>query len=152
MTATIAAIASIFVAILTIREQRSKLFAELEFQRKKFELELASQHQKLIAEHATELSVAQALGHLLSLSNVPYRSFPMIQHHIGGFAPNQLRQRLVRAGAVRFMAADGTELWALVSRVENDFKYSRWKHPESPQNKVPPSELFPAALGDNDQY
>jgi hypothetical protein len=76
----------------------------------------------------------------------------MIRHHIGGFEANELRKLLVRAGAVRFMAADGTELWALASRVEADFKYSRWKHDEAPRNKVPDGELFPAKFGDPNQY
>ena len=120
--------------------------------RKKFEEGLASQREKLRAEYATETSVEKALQHMLSIHELPYRSFPMIRHQIGGFQPNELRKLLVRSRAVRFMAADGTELWALVSRVEEDFKYSRWKHPESPRNRVPDSELFPSAFKDPAQY
>jgi hypothetical protein len=148
----IAAGASIFGAVLAAREQRKKLAAELRFQRKKFEEEMATQREKLMAEYATETSVEKAIIGMLSLSEYPYRSFPMIQHYLGGFEANELRRLLVRSGAVRFMAADGTELWALVSRVENDFKSGRWKRSESPKNKVAKSELFPGAFDDPTQH
>lgn len=104
------------------------------------------------AEFATELSVEAAIRHFLSLHHLRYRSFPMIRHHLGGFSSNELRRSLVRAGAVRFMAADGTELWALRSRVKRDFQESQWKHPESPLRKVPLSELFPGAFEDSNDY
>lgn len=148
----IAAGASIFGAVLAAREQRKKLAAELSFQRRKFEEEIIAQREKLMAEYATETSVEKAIIGMLSLSELPYRSFPMIQHHLGGFESNELRRLLVRSGAVRFMAADGTELWALVSRVENDFRYGRWKRSGSPRNRVPESELFPGAFNDQTQH
>jgi hypothetical protein len=152
LSALVGALGALIVAILTIRSQRQKLDAELLFQRQKFEEELATQRARLKAEFATESSAETALRHLLELYHLPYRSFPMIRHHIGGFEANELRKLLVRAGAVRFMAADGTELWALRERVVDDFKHSRWKHPQAPQNKVPDSELFPAALKDPTQF
>lgn len=128
--ATIGAVASLIVAILTVREQREK-------------------HR---AEHGVEMSVERAIRHFLSVSELRYRSFYMIRHHIGGFEANQLRQLLVRSGAVRFIAADGTELWALISRVEDDFKFGRGRHPDVPLNKVSEGELFPGAFQDTSQY
>jgi hypothetical protein len=145
----VGAFGAIGVAILTIRSQRDKLESELLFQRKKFEEEIKKQRARLEAEFATENSAEIALHHLLALHHLPYRSFPMIRHHIGGFESNELRKLLVRAGAVRFMAAGGTELWALRERVLEDFKISRWQHSETPQNKVPESELFPGAFKDS---
>jgi len=76
----------------------------------------------------------------------------VIQHHIGGFESNELRKLLVRAGAVRFMAADGTELWALRERVLEDFKNSRWKRDQAPLNKVSDSEMFPKYFKDPTQF
>jgi len=99
-----------------------------------------------------EVSVEAALRHFLEIYHLPYRSFPMIRHHIGGFESNELRKLLVRTGAVRFMAADGTELWALRDKVADDFKLSRWKHKDSPVNKVPEGELFPRAFNDPNEY
>jgi hypothetical protein len=124
LAALIAALATISVAVLTIRSQREKMNVELLFQRKKFEEEMEAQRAKLKAEFATETSAEIAIRHLLELHHLPYRSFPMIRHHLGGFEANELRKLLVRAGAVRFMAADSTELWALRDRVQEDYKNS----------------------------
>jgi hypothetical protein len=145
--AGIGAVTSILIAIAASRDQRKKSSVELEFQRRKLEEELSVQR----TQYATETSVEKALHTLLSLHHLRYRSFPVIRHHVGGFEPNELRKLLVRAGAVRFVAQDGTELWALMSRVEEDFKLSRWKHGDPPQNKPPAHELLPAALNDSTQ-
>ena len=130
LSAVVGAIASLAVAWLTSRYQAARLRAEF----------------------ATEDSAESAIRLLLALDQLPYRTFQMIRHHIGGFESNELRRLLVRAGAVRFMAADGSELWALRERVKADYQRSRWKHPEAPRNKVPESELFPAALGSPSEY
>ena len=152
LVAAVTAGASLLVAVLTAFEQRRKFATELNFQRVKFEQELVAQRAQLQTEHAIELSVEKALQHMLSIYELPYRSFQMIRHHIGGFDANELRRLLVRAGAVRFMAADGAELWALVSQVEDDFKYGRWKLTESPRNKVSAYELFPGAFNETTQF
>lgn len=107
---------------------------------------------RLNAEFATERSAEIAIRQLLMLGQLRYRSFAQIRHHIGGFERNELRRLLVRAGAVRFMAADGTELWALRERVEDDYVVSRWKHPQAPLNKVPERELFPGAFADASDF
>lgn len=152
MSAIIGAAVSLVVAMVTLRAQQERNTAELLFQRTKFEEELKTQRARLKAEFATEESAESAIRHLLELHHLPYRSFPMIRHHIGGFEANELRRLLVRAGAVRFMAADGTELWALRGRVAADYQKSRWKLSEAPQNKVHESMLFPGAFGDSTQY
>ncbi|MEO0375491.1 MAG: hypothetical protein AAF329_12870 [Cyanobacteria bacterium P01_A01_bin.17] len=144
--------ATLLVALLTLRAQEERSKAELLFQRMKFEEELRAQKVRLETEFATEESAEAAIRHLLELHHLPYRSFPMIRHHIGGFEANELRRLLVRAGAVRFMAADGTELWALRDRVAQDYQKSRWKHPKAPMNKVQDSDLFPSAFNDSEQY
>jgi len=46
------------------------------------------------------------------------RSFDVIKHHIGGFEDDELRQLLVRAGAVRF-APKGMEMWGLYERTQH---------------------------------
>jgi hypothetical protein len=151
LSAIVAAAATLLVTVITLRGQREKLETELAFQRNKLEEELRTQRARLAAEYATEDSAESAIRHLLELHHLPYRTFPMIRHHIGGFQANELRKLLVRSGAVRFMAADGTELWALRDRVAQDYQMSRWKHPESPQNKVDNSMLFPGAFNDPNQ-
>ena len=44
------------------------------------------------------------------------RTFKTIKHHLAGFADDELRQILIRAGAVRFEDAEGIEIWGLLSR------------------------------------
>ena len=112
ISAFMGSFATLLVALLTLRAQEERSKAELLFQRMKFEEELRAQKARLETEFATEESAEAAIRHLLELHHLPYRSFPMIRHHIGGFEANELRRLLVRAGAVRFMAADGTGLWA----------------------------------------
>lgn len=104
--------------------------------------------RQLSEQFATEQSVEAALHHYLSIVALPYRTFPMIKHFIGGFESNELRRHLVRSGAVRFMAADGTELWALRDRVSEHFKHGNWKHPETPRDKVAEDQLFPGFFND----
>ncbi len=106
VTAFLGPAGGIAAALLTSRHQRRLLDQEIKIQR-----------ERIRAEFGTEHSVEEAIRQFLSLTKVRYRTFPMIRHHIGGFEPNQLRQLLGRSGAVRFMAADGTELWALRERV-----------------------------------
>lgn len=55
---------------------------------------------------------------LLSHDDWALRSFTTIKHHIGGFADDQLRQLLVQAGAIRFIA-QGKEMWGLYERTHH---------------------------------
>lgn len=146
------AFGGLLAALIPLRIQSSKFAREIEFQREKLERELVAERQALFAEFGTEQSVETALSHYLGISELPYRSFPMIRHHLGGFESNELRRLLVRAGAVRFMAADGTELWALRDRVAEDYSRSRWKHPDAPLNKTTDDQLFPGAFSDPTQF
>lgn len=50
------------------------------------------------------------------------------------------------------MAADGTELWARVSRVDQDFRCGRWKLVDVPLNEVDKGDIFPGAFSDSEQY
>lgn len=138
LTAFLGLIGGVVTALASLRSERRRLRDELEVQR-----------EALRAEFGTEESVESALRHFLGIYHLPYRSFPMIRHHVGGFEKNELRRLLVRAGAVRFMAQDGTELWAMRERVADHFKNGRWKHPESPNNKQTESDLFPGAFGND---
>ena len=152
LSVLIAPLATMGVAFLTIRSEREKHASALTFQRQKFDDELKAQLARLEAEFATQTSVETALRHLLEIPELRYRSFPRIQHHIGGFESNELRRSLVRAGAVRFIAEDGTEMWALRERVPEQFRLSAWRVAGSPKNKVPKSNLFPGAFNDASQF
>lgn len=73
------------------------------------------QRSKLREELRTEFMAESAIRLLLNSQRYPKRSFLQLQHRIGGFTDNELRQKLVRAGAVRF-TIDGYEYWGLISR------------------------------------
>lgn len=74
------------------------------------------QERKLRSELRTEFMAESAIKSLLETEQWEKRSFAEIQKRIGGFEADELRKLLVRAGAVRFEASDGKELWGLISR------------------------------------
>jgi hypothetical protein len=78
------------------------------------------QERKLKAELRTEYMAEQAVNLLLQNDKWKKRSFTEIEKRIGGFKEDELRQILVRAGAVKFEAVDGSELWGLICRNEED--------------------------------
>lgn len=67
---------------------------------------------------------AERLAHELLMHDAwQMRSFDAIQHHIAGFADNDPRQILVRAGALRFTRpSDGKEMWGLLERNRETLK------------------------------
>ncbi len=78
----------------------------------------AVQERRLRAELRTEFMAEQAARILLTKERWEKRTFAEIQKRLGGFTDDDLRKILVRAGAVRFIADDGSELWGLISRNE----------------------------------
>ena len=94
-------------------------------QRRQHESDL--QKEKLQTDLRTEFMAEEAIKQLLKV-NKPKRSFLAIQRKIGGFTEKELRQLLVRSGAVRFyphgMRPEDTnfevdpkdELWGLRER------------------------------------
>ncbi len=77
------------------------------------------QERKLKSELRTEFMAEMVAKTLLEDEKWKKRSFSEIQKRLGGFEENELRRILVRAGAVRFVADDGRELWGLLSRNRN---------------------------------
>lgn len=66
----------------------------------------------------TEYMAEKAVLHYLNHKGYTDRSFSMLTRRLGGFADDELRKILVRAGAVRYARDDGTEWWRLLSRNE----------------------------------
>lgn len=80
----------------------------------------ALQERKLRAELRTEFMAEQAARALLENERWAKRSFDEISKRLGGFAEDELRKILVRAGAVRFESSDRKEMWGLISRNKTD--------------------------------
>lgn len=84
----------------------------------------AKQEQvRLRAELKLENSIEAAIIQLLDKQNWELRSFQTIKRHIRGFSDDELRQHLVRAGAIAFddqtRAKEGpekVERWGLLSK------------------------------------
>lgn len=76
--------------------------------------------QRLEAEFKTQDSAEKLIRSLLEQPDWSKRSFDTIASKVGGFNGDDLRQLLVRAGAVRFYSPDGKELWGLLSKNISD--------------------------------
>lgn len=74
------------------------------------------QRDKLRLELRTQFMAEEAIRQLLLDPRWKLRSFELIRRRVGGFDDDSLRQLLVRAGALRFQAEDGEELWGLRER------------------------------------
>lgn len=91
-------------AVGTFNIQKSKF-------KKDFEYDLQG-----IRTHKTAEDIARRL---LEHERFQKRKFTTIRYHIRGFEDNQLRQILLRAGAVAFENKDGEEFWGLIERNED---------------------------------
>jgi hypothetical protein len=100
--------------------------------------ELAEQKARLDnkALYAAE-DVANAL---MKHSKWRLRSWNVIKVHLGGFSDDELRKILVRAGAIRFEAKSGSELWGLLDRNRDLLGVTQvpWD-PENPLHRPSPS-------------
>lgn len=67
-------------------------------------------------EFKTEFMAETTARFFLNHSGYTDRSFETLRDSIGGFEDNELRQILVRAGAIRSFRKDGSEWWRLLSR------------------------------------
>lgn len=69
-------------------------------------------------QHKVEYMAEETARHFLSHRSFTDRSFDTLRNHLGGFADDELRKILVRAGAIRVYREDGSEWWRLLSRME----------------------------------
>ena len=86
---------------------------------KESQAKLDQEAHRLRREFALEFAAETAARALLEDERWPMRSFETIRRHLGGFENDDLRELLVRAGAVRFTSNEGEELWGLLKRNHN---------------------------------
>ena len=67
-------------------------------------------------ERRNEFTVENTLLHYLKEPSYPERKFETLHSKMGGFKEDELRQLLVKVGAVRRYRDDKTEWWSLLSR------------------------------------
>ena len=108
---------SVVVAANARRLQAASLNAEAENARAAQEASLRAQEARLRTELLTEFMAEEAIRLLLEHEDWTLRSFEEIKRRIRGFSDDELRQLLVRAGAVAFeRTRGGDELWGLRER------------------------------------
>ena len=73
-------------------------------------------------EYKLEYKVEELVLKFLNHPDWRFRTFKTVKHHIAGFEDNELRQILVRVGALRFEDSEGTELWGLFERVKPELE------------------------------
>lgn len=122
--ALVAAAAALFTGLLSYLAARLKIQADVLSQANQIEAALKLQEERLRTELRTEFMAEEAIRALL-LSAQPKRSFEVIERRVGGFDGAELRQLLVRAGAVRFYGRNNKELWGLRERNEPDLAGDR---------------------------
>lgn len=106
VTALIAAIVALATSLITFRRAEKRLQREFDLDKDKAK---------------TGFMAEQVAKRLLEVRE-PKRTFEAIKNRLGGFEGNELRQILVRAGAVKFLGNDGeTKLWGLLSKNKDDF-------------------------------
>lgn len=126
-TALIAAVVALVVALIGLvgahlasrtqrRNQSEQIKAEGERQRELLAEQFRLQEERLRTELRTEFMAETAIQELLN-GKFDQRSFAVIKKRVGGFGDDELRQLLVRSGAVRFYRKrDGVEMWGLRTR------------------------------------
>jgi len=77
-----------------------------------------NQLRLLQEQHKVEFMAEETARHFLSHKSFTDRSFDTLRNHLGGFADDELRKILVRAGAIRVFRDDGSEWWRLLSRMD----------------------------------
>jgi len=80
--------------------------------------QLRNQLRALQEANKVEFMAETTARHFLSHKSFTDRSFETLRNHLGGFADDELRKILVRAGAIRVYREDGSEWWRLLSRMD----------------------------------
>jgi len=71
-------------------------------------------------EYKLDYQVEELVLKFLKHPKWRFRTFKTIKHHIGGFKDDELRQILVRIGAIRFKDSEGIEIWGLYERIQKE--------------------------------
>jgi hypothetical protein len=72
--------------------------------------------KSVLGQYRVQFAAERVARELLMDGRWRLRTFDIIKHHLGGFSDDDLRQILVRAGAIRFQSKEGKELWGLLER------------------------------------
>jgi hypothetical protein len=122
-SAVIAAITSVAVSgitgVITVTTTRSRIRADVATTLLEQEGAFRLQEERLRTELRTEFMAEEAIHALLNHPRWTQRSFEEIKRRVRGFEDDELRQLLVRSGAVAFGGTNTRqEMWGLRERNE----------------------------------
>ena len=100
---------------------------------------------KFRSESALTRRSEHAIRKFLNQGKGPFVPFRIIRHHVGGYADDELRQLLVRCGALRFADHNMVEHWALLSKIPRKKQTNLSEIYIPASDSTPPSRLFPVA-------
>ena len=113
-------------------------------------------HRRLRRELNFEFAAEGAAHAMLSDRKIQYRTFRFLKYHLSGFADDELRKILVRAGGIR-LTAGGQEVWGLLSRNRNYLSVEELNEVSATQlvsdtlgqkHNTPQAEIVPADESD----
>lgn len=136
----VALVTSGIAAAVTIRAaaSRAKVDRDLAILQRRFNEELAEQKVRL--ENKAIFAAEEAAVRFLNFEGYPSRSFHFIRHRLRGFDDSELRQILVRSGAVQFTGEAGEERWGLWER--NKQLVQRTPKEETDLGQAPPDQGY----------
>ena len=94
------------------------------------------------SESSLSRNTEDVIKTILTNSKQRFVSLRLISHYLGGFKENELRQQLVRAGAVRFADPNEVEVWILLNRLSRAEKRDLQLVKVPPNDDPPPYQLF----------
>lgn len=99
---------------LWVAQQRA--IADKELAILKVKLDEGVADLKVRLENRTLFQAERVAHELLMMPAWDLRSFEAIKRRLGGFEDNEIRQTLIRAGALQFIGKGGKEMWGLLER------------------------------------
>jgi hypothetical protein len=109
-------IAAFTTSVVTLKAVNKRALVDEKLARLKGEIDRELAAQKVWLDNQPSFAAERVANVLLNDSEWTVRSLGIIKHHLGGFEDDELRRILVRAGAIRWLDADGQEVWGLLSR------------------------------------
>jgi hypothetical protein len=101
---------------VTLWVARRRTIVDKEVAKLKGKLDESITELKARLENRTLFQAEHVAHELLMMPAWDLRSFDAFKHRLGGFQENEIRQVLIRAGALQFKGKGGKEMWGLLAR------------------------------------
>lgn len=102
--------------VVTLWVARRRTIVDKEVANLKGKLDENVTELKARLENRTLFQAERVAHELLMIPEWNLRSFKALKNRLGGFQDNEIRQVLIRAGALQFKSKSGEEMWGLLER------------------------------------